>query len=89
VIKSRITLTGQGFLQSLRFSPVIIIPPMLHTHILFIYHRVCIILAIDIVDKEAPVKWLPSSGIWRHICSHKLWHISTRLHGVTSRKQYC
>jgi len=80
VIKSRITRTGQGFLQSLRFSPVIIIPPMLHTHILFIYHRVCIILAVDIVDKEAPAKWLP-----RHLACDAIyvltnfWRISTRL----------
>jgi len=37
-------------LQALQF-PLSIIPPILHTHILFIYHPLCIILAIDSVVK--------------------------------------
>jgi hypothetical protein len=42
---------GQVFLQVIWFSPVSIIPPMLHTHP-FIYHRRCLILAVDRAVKQ-------------------------------------
>jgi hypothetical protein len=38
---------GQVLLRGLRSSPVSSIPPMLHTHIWFIYHRPYTILATD------------------------------------------
>jgi hypothetical protein len=42
---------GQGFFQVLWFSPVIIIAPVLHTHISFIYLQPYIILVIDSIVK--------------------------------------
>jgi hypothetical protein len=41
---------GQVFLPVLQFSPVRIIPPMLHAHS-FIYSRHCVVFVIDSVVK--------------------------------------
>jgi hypothetical protein len=43
---------GFVYIRALLFSVVIIIPPMLRTHISFIYHRGYIVLAIDSFVKE-------------------------------------
>ena len=41
-------------------SSVAMILPLLHTHILFMYHRRCIILAVDCIVKwHSPVPFLP------------------------------
>jgi hypothetical protein len=43
------------FLKVVWFPPVTIIPPILHTHISFIYHWYCIALATDSVNKWTTV----------------------------------
>ena len=40
-----------GYLRARRFSPESMVPPMSHTHISFVYHRRCVILAIESVVK--------------------------------------
>jgi hypothetical protein len=41
-------------------SSVAMILPLLHTHILFMYHRRCVILAVDCIVKwHSPVPFLP------------------------------
>jgi len=42
---------GQDLLGLLMFSPVRIIPSVLHTHISFIYYQSCVILIADSVIK--------------------------------------
>jgi hypothetical protein len=56
---------GQVFLQVLRFSSVIIIPPMLHTHS-FIYHQRCIMFLSQYFSFPLSISFHRFSITWKN-----------------------
>jgi len=66
----------QVFLCVLLFSLVIVIPPMLHTHILFLHLRHCLVLSADSVIN---CLFLTGRQTHTHTCKHTPTHARTHL----------